>query len=146
MKRFEFRLERVRRWRFEQAEIEEMRLKRLATELSQLDREEALLDAERAATERDLLAKTTLRSADFEALDSFRIWVKQCKANLARRRQECQERIARQRLQLVEARRNYRLLERLKERSLASWKAGLDRETENLAGELHLARWRPAGR
>jgi hypothetical protein len=45
---------------------------------------------------------------------------------------------------MLEARRRFRLLERLKERRHEDWRLARDRELEELASESYLARW--AGR
>jgi hypothetical protein len=42
---------------------------------------------------------------------------------------------------MLEARRRFRLLERLKDRRMAEWKQAGDREIEEVAAESYLARW-----
>ena len=42
---------------------------------------------------------------------------------------------------MLEARRRCRLLEKLKERRLAEWRAAAEREIEALAAEAFLTRW-----
>jgi hypothetical protein len=42
---------------------------------------------------------------------------------------------------MLEARRRFRLLERLKERRLAEWRLALDKDLQELASESYLAGW-----
>jgi hypothetical protein len=42
---------------------------------------------------------------------------------------------------MLEARRRLRLLERLKDRRMAEWRAARDKELEELASESYLAKW-----
>jgi hypothetical protein len=42
---------------------------------------------------------------------------------------------------MLEARRHFRLLERLKQRRLEDWRLAGDKELEELASESYLARW-----
>jgi hypothetical protein len=42
---------------------------------------------------------------------------------------------------MLEARRRFRLLERLKQRRLEDWRLAGDKELEELASESYLARW-----
>jgi hypothetical protein len=48
-----------------------------------------------------------------------------------------------QRAQLLAARREFRLLEKLRQVRRAAWEAAVDREFEALAAETYLARWAP---
>ena len=51
------------------------------------------------------------------------------------------ERMAAGRSAMLEARRRFRLLERLKQRRLEDWRLAGDKELEELASESYLARW-----
>lgn len=140
MKRFEFRLERVLEWRRAQLDIELAALGRLTAEAQAIDRRRGEIEAERASAESSLFASATAEAQQLAALDAFRAWAREECGRLANRRAEWERKIAEQRQKLLEARRRSRLLERLKERRRAEWDAEFNRELENLAGELYLAR------
>jgi hypothetical protein len=53
---------------------------------------------------------------------------------------QCRKEIAQQRARYQAAKRDFRLLEKLRARRLASWNTEADREMERLASELHLSR------
>ena len=53
---------------------------------------------------------------------------------------DCRERIRHQTSITADRRREARLLERLKERRLATWQSAYDRELQEQAEEAHLAR------
>lgn len=140
MKRFEFRLERVMEWRRTRLEIEITELGRLTGEAQAIDRRRQQVEAEREAAERSLVGSASVEAQQLAALDSFRTWAHHERDRLLRLRAECEERIAAQRQKVLEARRDCRLLERLREKRLSEWEAEFSRELENLAGELYLAR------
>ncbi len=140
MKRFEFRLERVLEWRHGQLDIELAGLGRLTAEAQAIDRRRGEIEAERASAEKSLMSSATVEAQQLTALDAFRAWVRQESGRLASQRAEWEHKIAEQRRKVLEARRRFRLLERLKERRRAEWDAEFNRELENLAGELYLAR------
>ena len=80
-------------------------------------------------------------SGDLEALGSFRLHIKAREMETAVPRNEARRRLAAQHAVMLEARRRVRLLEKLKERSLAEWRAGRDKELEDMASESYLAGW-----
>jgi flagellar export protein FliJ len=141
MRRFRFRLETVLGWRRVNLELEETKLQRLFGELHQIDLAAERLDAEKAEAERAVLRSASVEADDLAALDRHRLHVAREKQRLRRQRADCQRRIAAQREQVLKAERDVRLLEKLKERRLAEWQVGADREQEALASELFLARW-----
>jgi flagellar export protein FliJ len=142
MKRFHFPLERVRRWRQEQAAVEELKLQRWYAQLAALGEEKARAENERAASERDVLDRASVEAGELQALDAYRLHVRSRIGGIERRRGEVTAEITKQRERLIEARRRAELLERLKTRMFDAWQTGADREEETLAGELYLAKWR----
>ncbi|MBI4877812.1 MAG: hypothetical protein HY822_24535 [Acidobacteria bacterium] len=140
MKRFEFPLERVLKWRRARLDAELAALGGLRTEAQAIDERRSAIDSERAAAERALAGAAILEARQLEALDGFRAWSQRESRRLSGQRAECERRIDAQRQRVAEARRGFRLLERLRQVRQAEWSAQLDRELENLAGELHLAR------
>ena len=144
MKRFQFPLDRVRRWRQEQAALEEAKLQRWYAQLAALGEERARVENERAASERNVLGQASVEARELQALDAYRGHARSKIGEIERRRLKTMAEIERQRQRLIEARRRAELLERLKARMFESWQAAADREEETLAGELYLAKWNSA--
>ncbi|MGH9721621.1 MAG: hypothetical protein ACRD8O_15545 [Bryobacteraceae bacterium] len=142
MRKFQFELSRILDWRRRQLEVEE-------TKLAPLLAEQRAIETERAATEREEteanVAIATVHSTTGEelaAFDAYRLYLKDVRKRIESRLANCANSIEKQRQAIVTARRQVRLLERLKERRRNEWQAAADREQENLAAELYLARWR----
>lgn len=141
MRRFQFRLERVLGWRRTQLELEEYRLRQLSAEMERIRSEEARLAAERTREEHQLLGRDQCAGEDLAAHSAYLEALRRQGKQLEQRRQEQERRIAAQHERVMEARRNCRLLERLRARAWNTWQAQADRETEALAAEAHLAGW-----
>lgn len=146
MKRFHFPLDRVRRWRQEQAGLEELKLQRWYAQLSALSEERARAESERAVNERNVLGQRSVEARELQALEAYRLRVRAAIGGIERRRAEVTAEIEKQRLRLMEARRRAELLERLKSRMFDDWQAAADHEEETVAGELYLAQWNQATR
>ena len=144
MKAFRFPFDRVRQWRAQQLEIEEAKLQRLFAEQNAIRLARKALAEERLAEERAVCASGSTAAAELAALDAFVRYVVAEQKRLNGEEQNCDQRIAVQQKQLAEARRRVELLDRLKEKRLTEWWLEFDREQETLAGELFLAKWKPA--
>ena len=100
MKKFNFRLEQVRRWRESQRDAEEARLQALFAELNQLERARVALG--NAAAEADQAVRPGPDAPlppmlELQALDSYRDYVRRERRRLAGLRAPLQARIATQR-------------------------------------------------
>jgi hypothetical protein len=76
------------------------------------------------------------------ALDSYRRWVKLQLESYAGQIAQAEALIATQRERVALAQRNFKLLEKLKDRARRKWRKEADAELENLASEAFLAKWR----
>ena len=141
MKRFHFPLERVRRWRVEQAYVEELKLQSLFGQLGSLAEKKAKVEKERAASEQ-VLEQPSVEATALQALDAYRGHSRTKIGELDKQQREVAAEIEQQRQRLMEARRQAELLERFKTKMFEDWKALADREEESAAGELYLAKWR----
>ena len=141
MKRFQFPLERVRRWREEQAELEQAKLEQLYGQLTALDEERSRVERERAQSEQRTLGQASVEAGELAVLDVYRAHVRWRIERIENRRGEVQAAIAQERQRVTEARQRAELLERLKSKKLEEWQRAADREEEALAGELYLAKW-----
>jgi len=139
VKRFAFPLDTARTWRRRQLEVEELRLHRIFVERQAIVARSHALDTE-LAQEEGLLSSSRLDSEALAALDGFRKYVTERRRQIAIEMRACEQKISAQRRAVVEARRRFQLLERLREKALVEWRVAESREQEQLASELFLAR------
>ena len=142
MKRFEFQLARVRDYRCQQLEVEEVKLQSLLTERKALESEKLRLENEVADARRSLMVTGSAESQELVFLDSYLRHLAAEKKRHAIKVADWQARALKQREAVVDARRRVLLMEKLEVRQFEEWKTALNREQENLAAELYLARWR----
>ncbi len=138
---FHYPLERVLDWRRSELEQAELKFQQLTAAVSAVDRD--IAELETAGIQTELLVRdwSPVSGRDLAALGSYRVYVRKKNAELAARRIECTKRLAAGRAAMLEARRRFRLLERLKERRFEAWRLARDTELEQLASESYLARW-----
>ncbi len=141
MTSFRFPLEKVLRLRYTQLELEEARFRRQAAELATLDRALAEMEASAIGAEADLRAQKVVTGRDLAALGGYRMAVKEREEQIVQQRDACRRLVAERQAAMMEARRRFRLLEKLKERRLGEWEKARDRELEEIASESFLARW-----
>jgi len=146
MKAFLFPLEKALDWRRIQLELEEARYKQQVAALAGLDRRRAEIEASGIRAEIQVREWRPIEASDLTALGSFRLYVKSQESEIARLRFEAAQKLAEQQKLMLEARRRFRLLERLKQRRFAEWTASGNREVEDIAAENYLARWGRRGR
>ena len=142
MNRFHFPLEKVRDFRQRQLEMEEAKLETLHTERQALAAESAHLERETEQTRLSLMVTGVVDAQELVASDRYLRQLSAGKKRLATKLCDWKARADKQQQAIVEARRRVRLLEKLEERRLREWQAGADREQENLASELYLAKWK----
>lgn len=142
MKRFEFKLARVRDFRRQQLEVEEAKLEVLRAERQQLEAESLRLSNEAAGTRNALRATRPVEAQELVAADRYLRYLAEEEKRQAARTADWQQRTAKQQQAMLEARRRVRLLEKLEQKQVRLWKAEADREQENLSAELYLARWK----
>lgn len=140
MKRFNFPLERVRRWRLEQLNLEQLKLQRVLGERRALADAKRQTSSELANTQQAVLTQPALLGLELTNLDTFRIHVRGQIQNLENLERQAEAKLVEQRARVVEARALFELLDRLRDKTLAQWQAAADREQETLAGELFLAK------
>ncbi len=141
MKAFRFPLEKVLAWRKTQLDAEQAELRKRKAVVAAIDQARSELRASGIAAEIQLRDAATIDGSDLEALGRFRTWVREHDVRLARERLARDHAAGEQRSRMLEARRRYRLLERLRERRLAEWTVESNRELETFAAEAFLSRW-----
>jgi flagellar export protein FliJ len=141
MKRFEFRLERVRDFRRQQLELEQAKLERLDAERRELEAESSRLAHETARTRDSLMVTTSAEARELVTADLYLRHLADARKRHDARVTAFAPRMCKQKEAVLEARRRVRLMEKLEEKQFRDWKTEADREQENLASELFLARW-----
>jgi hypothetical protein len=140
MKRFEFPLEPVRCWRLERIGIEELKLRQILAEKHKLAAMKAQIQSEMTQTAKQVLAQSSMQPLELQSLDSFRFYVRGRVRNLENLERQCEAKIVEQRNHVLEARRQFELLERLRQKAMTEWRAAGDKEQEEMAAELFLAK------
>jgi hypothetical protein len=141
MEPFRFRLEKVLSWQRTVTDLEEARTKQWLAALAQTRNARAQLVLSREEAGRAVVAAAALEPQDLVALAEFRWGVAARDLELQKREQDCEQKLAEQRRRWIEARRRCLLLEKLKERRLAEYRAQLDHELETVAMESFAAGW-----
>jgi flagellar export protein FliJ len=141
MNAFRFPLQKVLDWRRSELDLAELKFQQLTAAVAAVD--QALAELETAGIRAEILVRdwSPVCGRDLAALGSFRLHVRKKNAELSARRAECAGRLAAGRSAMLEARRRFRLLERLKQRRFEEWRLARDKELEDLASESYLARW-----
>jgi flagellar export protein FliJ len=141
VKTFKFPLQRVLDWRALQLRSEEEKLAGLQNRLAAIvAREKALFEAE-LETEIELAKSPILNGMDLQRFAAFQLGVRSEHASLKASRMQCDAQIVEQRKRLLKARKEVRVLEKLKEKRLEGWTYLNDREVETIAAEAYISKW-----
>jgi hypothetical protein len=141
MSSFRFPLQKALEWRQTQLELEEQKFRQQTAGLADLDRVRAEWVKSGADAERQVRLWSPIASEELTALGTYRLYARTRAEEVAIAREQARQKLEAQRGAMLEARRGLRLLERLRERRLAEWKAGQEKELQELAGDSYLARW-----
>ncbi|HUS06922.1 MAG TPA: hypothetical protein VMZ52_11520 [Bryobacteraceae bacterium] len=140
MRIFQFSLASVLEWRKAQAGLQEMQLALLVAELHNLEASQKRVAADRTAAHQFVKAGAQINWTDLMALDSFDQFSDNQQLILTRRKEDCRNRIAAQQRKVFEARRDFQLLEKLRERKKAEWDRQSTAEQEDFACEAYLSK------
>ena len=141
MKRFSFPLDRIMHFREAQVATEKQKLMLLNQQLARITETINQLRASRTTAEETLAFSDRIRGLDLNVLSAYRAAVGQREQALLRTWAEIESRIIEQRRQVVQIRRQHRLLEKLRARRLSEWVGEANRETEQLTAECFLSGW-----
>ena len=139
MKRFEFPLDRVRRWRAEQASLDEVKLQQLRAEAARLVEQKRELEAEASESVRAVLAQQSIQPIELTTLESYGLHLRRRILELENLRRQTEAKVLEQRQRFIEARRQFELLDRLQQKAWREWVASSNKEQEELASEMFLA-------
>jgi hypothetical protein len=138
MKKFEFRMDSVLRWRDTQLQVERGKLNALLSDEAKLKESLETLGGERRSA-LECLAKEQLFSLDLRSLSSYLVGAEARATMLHDQIRKRRQAVAEQRDRVVQAERNLKLLLKLREKRQLEWKAGFEREIEANAEESWLA-------
>jgi flagellar export protein FliJ len=141
MRSFQFRLHRVLDWYRKKQQIEEARLAECRNALVAVEGKIALLMAERASADRDLLSRAAVPAVDFLNLGRYRLRAQRLETEYTQERQRCELACREQIERVQKAQRQVKLLEKMKERRLEEYTYLSNRELDTLAAESFLATW-----
>lgn len=137
MKTFRFPLEKVLDWRRLQLRAEEEKLSLLQQQLEMLTRRVQALTSAELNSKLGVVKLDSVEASHLHALPAFQAQVKKERAVLVAEKVQQERRIALQRARLLKARRDFRILEKLRERRMEAWTYSYNRELENLASDTY---------
>jgi flagellar FliJ protein len=140
VKRFRFPLDSLLRLRELNMEREDEKLAVLFAEKKRLEQELESLRSDRASAGAALARQHELASCDLRATASYIVGLNSRITILAEQVKHLSEDIRRQQQQCLEARRDHKIVEKLKERRLGEWSQEAARQQESLASEAFLAK------
>jgi hypothetical protein len=141
MKTFQFRLDGVLKWRDRQYRAEEARLWQLLNREAEIEASATRLRLLHRAEVDRVCGKSSIEASELRNLASFKVWARREGERLKLALEAARKEVAGQRRRTLEARRAYRLLEKLKEKQWKVWNLAFDRELEADAAEAFLSRW-----
>lgn len=140
MKQFSFRLEQVRKWRQDQAEVEELRLEQLFNLLRSIEAEQLEIAATADSSRREVLEKSSITSDELRLMESILDFTRHALKRLKGEEQKAKASVEVQRRRVLEAHRSFQLLDGLRDKALLTWTAQRDKEQEELGAELYLGK------
>jgi flagellar export protein FliJ len=140
VKTFRFPLERVLDWRHLQMRAEEEKLAAMQHRLNLINQGINTLVSAESKSEWGVLKMPSFTGSDLQALAAFQDRVRKQRIALEIERAQFEKQIAAQRARLLKARKDFRILEKLKEKRKKAWTYLSDREVESAAAEAHISR------
>ena len=139
MKQFRFELDRVLDWRRQQLELERQKLLGVAARGRAFESE--LVETRASQHQARQAPAGEILGSQLAARDQWIRFLASEERRIEALVAECAREVERQRQAMIEAQRKVRLLEKLRKKRLADWRTAFDKEQEDLAQELYLARW-----
>lgn len=140
MQRFHFSLDRVLHFRRLERDLEKAQLEKLAQTFNACVHRHATLSNERLSIERGLATGLSIQGRDVATLSLWQSSVRKNLATLQIQQAQAEANLVAQQTKLRGAERNLQLLEKLRERQLFEWTAADQKEQEDFAAEMYLAR------
>lgn len=128
-------------WRRLRADMEGAKLESLYADLRNLEGQQLLMDEEVSTAHQLVKNQDSIRAHQLFALDRFTRHMSTRKELMESRRAELARQIAVQQARLITAKRDFELLEKLKSEQREGWKSAFNKEQDDLASEVFLAKW-----
>jgi flagellar export protein FliJ len=141
MKKFEFRLESVLRWKESTLRQREAELQQMIHLCSRLRQSLQALHEERSRAEAEFRAAPALLGRDAQQMSEYGDSCVVREHRLRADMEAAERRADAARLAYQEAKRNVKLLSILKSKAMDNWQAELWKDTEQMAGESYLSAW-----
>jgi len=141
MRAFRFRLQRIMEFRHTRLAEEERKLKLLQMELNAVAGQIEDVRRARRQSASVLTSGEALRGEDLRALAGFQARLRRSEMVLQQNHAVCVRKLRLQEEAFKASRRDFRLLEELRKRRFAEWLQATNRELDQLASDLYLARW-----
>jgi hypothetical protein len=141
MKKFRFQLEAALSWRRQKEQAERLRLEELTARRDALQAERGRTAQQWEESHRRTLAQPGVSAEELQSLDAFHRGATARIRRIDAEIQQIAQAVRAQQNALVEASRQTRLLEKLKDRQLAAWKVEFEKQIESDAAESYLAQW-----
>jgi len=138
MKRFQFSLERVLKYRRSQADLEQARLAALEAELTKIHEQIQSL----ANSFKHAVSTVAPHPADRAELGRYRMIIESQTAKLQHNLIAKQSQIDTQRAAYLKAKQAAEVLDKVKARQYDAWQRDLQKELDSLAMDSYLARWK----
>ena len=143
MKKFHFPLERVLSFRRLQRDLERAKMEKALGEIARIEEIGHEIRREAESTTRDLLGRgesEPLDGTQLMGLDDYRKYLGRMAAEVDLHRRRAEVAAANRRVKLIETERRVKVLDHLEATTRQEWKAALNKEVEDFAGEAFLAR------
>jgi flagellar export protein FliJ len=134
---FKFRLERVLEWRELQMRAEEEKLAVAQQRLEAVEHRIRALASAELKSEWGLRKLPAVAGTDLHALSAFQDRARKLREGLELEKQQGEKQVAAQRTRLLRARKDFRVIERLRENRLSAWQYLSAREIESIAADAH---------
>jgi flagellar protein FliJ len=141
MKRFRYPLEGLMRLKKARLDQEILKMEQIAAGIIQVEQHRLALDRESREATRAAALASTAEGWQLVALDRFRRYAIEQDQRLAAELQRLGKRLEEQRQAVVDANKNVRMLELLKERRLSGWREEVSKEEEAIVSDLVIAQW-----
>lgn len=141
MKRFRYPLESLMRLKKARLDSELAKIEQFAGAIAQIEQRRLALHKESQSASLAVSSSASVAGWQLGALSRFHRYALDEDRRLVEARLKSQERLEAQRQVVVEAHKQVRILEVLKEKRLAGWRAEADKEQEQLVSEIVITQW-----
>jgi flagellar export protein FliJ len=137
---FRFPLDRVLEWRKLQMRAEEEKLAAIQQRLEQVNHRISALVSAELKSEWGLRKLQSVQGSELQAMATYQARARKLQEALELEKQQCEKLVTAQRARLMKARKDFRVLEKLKERRHEAWVYLSEKEIESIAADSYNSR------